>query len=65
VMAIVLARLQRCTRDVRTNGNQCVGMAAWKNAIPNPVIAIVVRTAWFTRARRSFEAVIGYRFQAK
>ena len=47
VIASVLARLQPWARAVRTNGSQCVGMAAWKNAMLNPVMAMVVRTESF------------------
>ncbi|GJQ28082.1 MAG: hypothetical protein HBSAPP02_31140 [Phycisphaerae bacterium] len=43
-MAKVLARLHRWARDASTNGNQCVGMAAWKNATVKPVAATVKKT---------------------
>ena len=52
VTAIVLDLFQPWTRDVSTNGNQWVGMAAWKKATPKPVTAIVVRTVWFMNARK-------------
>src|SRR6478672_265241 len=43
VITSVLPRLHRCARAVRTNGSQCVGIAAWKNAMVNPLTAMVVR----------------------
>lgn len=44
----VFARFHFWTRAVRTKGNQCVGIAACRKATVKPVIAIVVKTAWFT-----------------
>ena len=32
---------------LKTNGSQWVGIAAWKKAMPNPVMAMVVRTESF------------------
>src|SRR5205814_3374016 len=51
VMTSVLARLHRWASAVRTNGSECVGMAAWKTAMLNPVTAIVVRTESFMGIR--------------
>ena len=57
VITSVLARLHRCARAVRTNGSQWVGIAAWKNAILNPVTAMVLRTELFMQIRlRGFRA---------
>ena len=50
VTAIVLEAFHLWTRAVRTNGNQWVGIAAWKKATPKPVSARVVRTVWFMNA---------------
>ena len=38
-----------CALATSTNGNQCVGIAAWKNATVNPVAAKVVSTVEFIR----------------
>ena len=45
--ANVLPRLQPRARETNTKGNQCVGIAAWKNATVKPVAAIVLSTAEF------------------
>src|SRR3954454_7675167 len=57
VTAIVLDAFQPWTRAVRTNGNQWVGIAAWKKATPKPVSAMVVRTAWFIGETESRKGV--------
>ena len=49
VTAMVFGRLQPRTLETSTNGNQCVGIAAWKKATVNPVAAMVARTAEFMR----------------
>jgi hypothetical protein len=50
--ARVFARLQPRARDTSTNGSQCVGIAAWKNATVKPVAATVVSTAEFMAGGR-------------
>ena len=42
--AVVSVRVQSRARATSTNGSQCVGIAAWKNATVKPVAATVVRT---------------------
>jgi len=53
VTANVLNRLHRRALATRTNGSQCVGIAAWKKATVNPVMAMVVRTGDCMRGSNS------------
>ncbi len=44
---MVRPRLQPLARETKTKGNQCVGIAAWKNATIKPVAAMVERSVEF------------------
>src|SRR5690242_6088115 len=54
VIVRVLVRFQPCTRAVRTNGSQYVGIAAWKKATAKPPPAIESRKGRFIASAEIF-----------